>query len=128
LNLNMQLPAAAFSQLPATLRDLTVQRLLGGSSVVQLTQLTRLVLQQPCCDARELVAAVASVPQLQHLELQYEGPYASNGDGGQHKREVLKQVQQHAAVWGGLQQLRDLVVDLQHDYMTEGESGGARRL
>jgi hypothetical protein len=127
LNLNMQLPAAAISQLPATLRDLTVHKLLGGSSVAQLTELTRLALQNPCCDARELVAAVASLPQLQQLELTYDGSYDSHADGGQHRREVLQQVQQHAAVWGGLQQLRDLVVDLQHDYLTEGESGGARR-
>jgi hypothetical protein len=128
LGLHMQLLAAAFSHLPASFRCLTVRKLLGGSSVSHLTQLTHLVLQNPCCDARELVAAVASLPQLQQLQLDYyDGTYPSNVGGGQQEREMLQQVQQHAAVWGGLQQLRDLVVDLQHDYLTEGETTRGQR-
>jgi hypothetical protein len=128
LELNIQLPAAAISQLPASLRDLTVCKLLGGSSVAQLAQLTHLVLQDPCCDARELVAAVASLPQLQQLELKYmDQSYPLDREGDLQEREGLKQVQQHAAVWGGLQQLRDLVVELPYDDLTKGESSGGQR-
>jgi hypothetical protein len=128
LRYNLPLPAAATSQLPSSLLDLTLSRLPGGASVAHLAQLTRLVLHNPCCDARELAAAAASLPQLRQLELSYcEQPYDWNKEDSQQERAVLKQVQQHAASWGGLQQLQHLVIDLPHGYWTEGECDTKRR-
>jgi hypothetical protein len=114
LFLDIQLPAAAFDMLPASLQELTLVKLPSGTSWAHLKQLRQLRLGNSCCDAAGLAAAIAALPQLQQLQLEY------HNSGSQAAQLAL--LQQHAEAWHGLQPLQHLVLELQHQALTGGEA------